>query len=457
MANEQRQIEFALKTTEQVSTMIANTGTLAESLVKAIMDCIDGSRTAKMFRNESLSAFYVDSAEKKAMIARFLRKQDIPFLTTKTQSGRDAILVRAGDQEALFNINRAIDQAKEAGWISKDAVMIRGEGHIKSYEDLDYAQAVLFLRKAEESGLGIHVREVAQGKYDVFFAEKDAPEMVRISSSVAYDLSGKGGDILRRQMQYQEENSCRIAERAAWTEPDTKGIPFYIVARNGDIAKRDAATFTYELDGEHRQRYCLQAVKNEKQINTITALMDRPVDLTPEQFAAYAKLGEKERAAYLDKIDKEHGCPDITAGEQDILRQKEESRSLIEEKLLQANPEQVYAAQILTNDDVSVESFIDSARDNYEMQHDMSQLGLTDPVLLDDARAMQNGFIIEEDPFTGDTFYVPEEQDEDLSLDFDREFERDLAADIADDERYMDAHDINGNEFVDDLEIPTPE
>ena len=77
MANEQRQIEFALKTTEQVSTMIANTGTLTESLVKAIMDCIDGSRTAKMFRNESLSAFYVDSAEKKAMIARFLRKQDI--------------------------------------------------------------------------------------------------------------------------------------------------------------------------------------------------------------------------------------------------------------------------------------------------------------------------------------------------------------------------------------------
>ena len=48
MANEQRQIEFALKTTEQVSTMIANTGTLAESLVKAIMDCIDGSRTAKI-------------------------------------------------------------------------------------------------------------------------------------------------------------------------------------------------------------------------------------------------------------------------------------------------------------------------------------------------------------------------------------------------------------------------
>lgn len=457
MANEQRQIEFALKTTEQMSTMVANSGMLAESFIKGIMDCIDGSRTAKMFRNEPLSAFYVDSAEKKAMIARFLRKQDIPFLTTKTQSGRDAFIVRAGDQEALFNTNRAIDQAKEAGWISKDAVMIRGEGHIKSYEDLTYAQAVLFLRKAEESGIGIHIREAEQGRYDVFFAEKDAPEMVRISSSVAYDLSGKGGEILRRQMEYQEKNSCRIAERAAWPGPDVESRPFYIVARNGDIAKRDAATFTYEMHGLHGQRYCLQAVKNEKQINTITALMDRPVDMTPKQFATFAKLNGKERAAYLDKIDKEHGCPDITAGEQEILRQKEENRSLIEKKLLQANPEQVYAAQILTNDDVSVESFIDSARDNYEMQHDMSQIGLPDPVLLDDARAMQNGFIIEEDPFTGDTFYVPEEQDEDLSLAFDREFERALAADIADDERYMDSYDINGNEFVDDLEIPTPE
>lgn len=457
MANEQRQIEFALKTTEQMSTMVANSGMLAESFIKGIMDCIDGSRTAKMFRNEPLSAFYVDSAEKKAMIARFLRKQDIPFLTTKTQSGRDAFIVRAGDQEALFNTNRAIDQAKEAGWISKDAVMIRGEGHIKSYEDLTYAQAVLFLRKAEESGIGIHIREAEQGRYDVFFAEKDAPEMVRISSSVAYDLSGKGGKILRRQMEYQEKNSCRIAERAAWPGPDVESRPFYIVARNGDIAKRDAATFTYEMHGLHGQRYCLQAVKNEKQINTITALMDRPVDMTPKQFATFAKLNGKERAAYLDKIDKEHGCPDITAGEQEILRQKEENRSLIEKKLLQANPEQVYASQVLTNDDVSVESFIDSARDNYEMQHDMSQIGLPDPVLLDDARAMQNGFIIEEDPFTGDTFYVPEEQDEDLSLAFDREFERALAADIADDERYMDSYDINGNEFVDDLEIPTPE
>lgn len=457
MANEQRQIEFALKTTEQMSTMVANSGMLAESFIKGIMDCIDGSRTAKMFRNEPLSAFYVDSAEKKAMIARFLRKQDIPFLTTKTQSGRDAFIVRAGDQEALFNTNRAIDQAKEAGWISKDAVMIRGEGHIKSYEDLAYAQAVLFLRKAEESGIGIHIREAEQGRYDVFFAEKDAPEMVRISSSVAYDLSGKGGEILRRQMEYQEKNSCRIAERAAWPGPDVESRPFYIVARNGDIAKRDAATFTYEMHGLHGQRYCLQAVKNEKQINTITALMDRPVDMTPKQFATFAKLNGKERAAYLDKIDKEHGCPDITAGEQEILRQKEENRSLIEKKLLQANPEQVYASQVLTNDDVSVESFIDSARDNYEMQHDMSQIGLPDPVLLDDARAMQNGFIIEEDPFTGDTFYVPEEQDEDLSLAFDREFERALAADIADDERYMDSYDINGNEFVDDLEIPTPE
>ncbi len=457
MANEQRQIEFALKTTEQMSTMVANSGMLAESFIKGIMDCIDGSRTAKMFRNEPLSAFYVDSAEKKAMIARFLRKQDIPFLTTKTQSGRDAFIVRAGDQEALFNTNRAIDQAKEAGWISKDAVMIRGEGHIKSYEDLTYAQAVLFLRKAEESGIGIHIREAEQGRYDVFFAEKDAPEMVRISSSVAYDLSGKGGEILRRQMEYQEKNSCRIAERAAWPGPDVESRPFYIVARNGDIAKRDAATFTYEMHGLHGQRYCLQAVKNEKQINTITALMDRPVDMTPKQFATFAKLNGKERAAYLDKIDKEHGCPDITAGEQEILRQKEENRSLIEKKLLQANPEQVYASQVLTNDDVSVESFIDSARDNYEMQHDMSQIGLPDPVLLDDARAMQNGFIIEEDPFTGDTFYVPEEQDEDLSLAFDREFERALAADIADDERYMDSYDINGNEFVDDLEIPTPE
>ena len=87
----------------------------------------------------------------------------------------------------------------------------------------------------------------------------------------------------------------------------------------------------------------------------------------------------------------------------------------------------------------------------------MSQIGFTDPILLDDARAMQNGFIIVDDPFTGDTFYVPEEQDEDLSRDFDREFERDLAADIADDERYMDSHDINGNELVDDFEIPTPE
>ena len=335
--------------------------------------------------------------------------------------------------------------------------MIRGEGHIKSYEDLTYAQAVLFLRKAEESGIGIHIREAEQGRYDVFFAEKDAPEMVRISSSVAYDLSGKGGEILRRQMEYQEKNSCRIAERAAWPGPDVESRPFYIVARNGDIAKRDAATFTYEMHGLHGQRYCLQAVKNEKQINTITALMDRPVDMTPKQFATFAKLNGKERAAYLDKIDKEHGCPDITAGEQEILRQKEENRSLIEKKLLQANPEQVYASQVLTNDDVSVESFIDSARDNYEMQHDMSQIGLPDPVLLDDARAMQNGFIIEEDPFTGDTFYVPEEQDEDLSLAFDREFERALAADIADDERYMDSYDINGNEFVDDLEIPTPE
>lgn len=457
MANEQRQIEFALKTTEQMSTMVANSGMLAESFIKGIMDCIDGSRTAKMFRNEPLSAFYVDSAEKKAMIARFLRKQDIPFLTTKTQSGRDAFIVRAGDQEALFNTNRAIDQAKEAGWISKDAVMIRGEGHIKSYEDLTYAQAVLFLRKAEESGIGIHIREAEQGRYDVFFAEKDAPEMVRISSSVAYDLSGKGGEILRRQMEYQEKNSCRIAERAAWPGPDVESRPFYIVARNGDIAKRDTATFTYEMHGLHGQRYCLQAVKNEKQINTITALMDRPVDMTPKQFATFAKLNGKDQAAYLDKIDKEHGCPDITAGEQEILRQKEENRSLIEKKLLQANPEQVYASQVLTNDDVSVESFIDSARDNYEMQHDMSQIGIPDPVLLDDARAMQNGFIIEEDPFTGDTFYVPEEQDEDLSLAFDREFERALAADIADDERYMDSYDINGNEFVDDFEIPTPE
>lgn len=352
MANEQRQIEFALKTTEQMSTMVANSGMLAESFIKGIMDCIDGSRTAKMFRNEPLSAFYVDSAEKKAMIARFLRKQDIPFLTTKTQSGRDAFIVRAGDQEALFNTNRAIDQAKEAGWISKDAVMIRGEGHIKSYEDLTYAQAVLFLRKAEESGIGIHIREAEQGRYDVFFAEKDAPEMVRISSSVAYDLSGKGGEILRRQMEYQEKNSCRIAERAAWPGPDVESRPFYIVARNGDIAKRDAATFTYEMHGLHGQRYCLQAVKNEKQINTITALMDRPVDMTPKQFATFAKLNGKERAAYLDKIDKEHGCPDITAGEQEILRQKEENRSLIEKKLLQANPEQVYASQVLTNDDV---------------------------------------------------------------------------------------------------------
>lgn len=455
MANEQRQIEFALKTTEQFSTMAANTGVLAESMVKGILDCIDGSRTAKMFRNETLSAFYVDSAEKKAMIERFLRKQDIPFLTTKTKSGRDAVIVREGDQETLFNINRAIDQSKEPGWVSKDAVMIRGEGHIKSYEDLTYAQAVLFLRKAEESGLGIHVREAEQGKYDVFFAEKDAPEMVRISSSVAYDLAGKGGDILRRQLEYQEKNSCRIAERAAWPEPGLKDSSFYIVARNGDIAKRDAATFTYEMnDG---RQYRIQAAKNEKQINTVTALMDRPVDLTPEQFAAFAKLDEKGRAAYLDRIDQEHGYCSFTLEEQAILQQKEASRSLIEEKLLQANPEQIYASQVLTNDDVSVASFVDSARDNFEVQHDMSQIGFTDPILLDDARAMQNGFIIVDDPFTGDTFYVPEEQDEDLSRDFDREFERDLAADIADDERYMDSHDINGNELVDDFEIPTPE
>ena len=435
MANDQRLLDFMLKTTEQYSTMLSNLSSLSENFVKILMDCLDGSRVGREFRNEPLSAYYAESVEQKEMISRMLTKQGIPFITTRTNSGRDAFIVRQKDSEALFAMNRAFVQSRQAGLITKDAVMIRGDGKVKSYEGLSFAQISLFLRKAEEKGIGVAAWESEQGKYTLFFAQKDAVEMVKISSSVAYDLSGKSGDFLRRQMEYYENRTLGIAERAAWPE---QGADFYIVGRNGDIAYCNAVSFTYEKGGVQTR---IQSAKHEQEVNAIVALMDRPVELSLEQFHAYARMKEKERQGYLDRIDKEQGCPVATKEEEALLASKEASRSLVEKKLLQANPEQIYATKALTDDVVSVDSFIDAARDNWEQQHDLAQAGVNDPVLFDDARAIQSGFIFNDEPYTGDTFYVGRSVEElDLA---DHAWKRDMQRDILDDH----------NNF----EIPSPE
>ena len=438
MPENQRLLDFSLRTTEQFSSMAANFTAVGENIVKTLMDCIENSKVGKELKRDTLAAFYIDNFQKKEMLCAMLRKENIPFIVTKTKSGRDAILLGEKNIDRLFAMNRALDQSHEKGLISKDAVMFRGEGSISSYENLTYQQASLFLVKAEEKGIGINVQEATQDKYTLYFAKKDSAEIVKLSASVAYDLSGKTGDILKKQMDYYEKNTCKLAEKAAWEKTDSS---FYLLGKNGDVALRNAVSFIYEkADGE---KYFMQVAKHEKEINQIVCLMDRPTEMTEEQFSRYLKMDKDGRLSYITQLDAEQGCPQLSSQERQLLEKKEECRSLMEEKLLQLNPEQVYATKALSDDTVSTSSFIEASRDNWEQQHDMAQIGVDDPTLFDDARAMQNGFIITEEPFTGDTFYT-DGYEEALSLD-QHDYDKDISFDRMD------------QGFLDDYEIPEPE
>lgn len=446
MANDERLIDFAIKALEQISTMQVNSLKIGEEFVKTVSDFLTNSRIGKEFRGKPLMAYYAPNDRDFDTMKLMLKNQEIPFLTMQTRSGEDAILIREEDKDRLSEINQSILDSRRPGQVSKDAVMIRGNGEINSYSELSSEQAYLFVKKAEERGVSVCARESGPGKFSLFFADKDSQQVLKIAASVAYDLSGKTGQVIKDQINYQEKNARRIG--LDMLNPNIKK-DIYIVGRNGDVAiKRDA--FFYYNSG--KTKYRLPIHGNENKVTDIVALMDRPVDMDTASFNKYMALQTKDRQEYLDELDNQHGAPVISEEMKLQLKGKESQRHLIEEKLLQANPAQTYIRESVQNQAQDVDRYIQSAKAEWEHQHDMAQMGVDDPVLLDDARAMQNGFVFTEDPYIGDTSFYdngPFMEYTDEDIEFFAGIEEMMQRDLADEAAFMDLHDQDGDFIYD--------
>lgn len=354
MANEEQTLQFMMQSMEQYSSVAKNMSEALGALIHSFLDMMrdnTGAKELKKYLDERdehgrykhKPAVYFAKKGHEHTLERMLDKEGISYVNCRREDLDGNVMFMVADKDVarvdrVFNKFRA--ERSQGGMIPKEVLWDQADGNVLKIKNVPVEDLLLFAEKAKHAGVNIAL----QGEHDILFDRKDAPTMERVAASVSYDRSGKAGEILAKQARYENENACRIGEAAI----KANERPFYIVDRKSGVAMCTDRSLEYMKDGErtyfrkplvplkHDVLAPTEEMKREYQkLNAFVVTLDHPIDLTEKEYRKYKTLDRAEKARFLEQIDKEHGKPEITSEDRQILKLHESGRDVMEEKIYQ--------------------------------------------------------------------------------------------------------------------------
>lgn len=245
---------------------------------------------------------------------------------------------------------------REGGQVSKKDMLEETKGNYGSIGPLNEAEAFLVEHYSKKMNVPITMDTSIDGTSRVFFAGGDAARMDRISREVEKDLNGEGGEVVRKQVEWESHNDAKMLNRIIndYDDPENgKRMPkgTIIVSENGyriDVRRRDylitrpnGTTVALSRNPRKLERISTedggvrdgQAVRTQKILEGEIGGMKRMAILSPEGAARYDRGGEIEKRQIVENAQRESGRPEITDYDREAIRRNLERRELIEAKL----------------------------------------------------------------------------------------------------------------------------
>lgn len=395
-----------------------------------------------------------------AALDRRLKAEGITHVKTyNTELGKNAGMLLYADYDAV-KVEKVINQFRseigEHGITALKIVQDKSEMAMMKIDNLTYYATKLFSEHAKEIGADISITENNNDCYGIKFNACDKDKVQMIQAAVAVELSGEAGNILKKQLDYENEKMLKIDCLIMDAYQKEK---FYVCGLDGSCLMFDRKRTSYR----GKEGNFLLSQKNLKYYEMAVGLahtIQGAVILNEKDYQKYCSLKDDEKKSFLINEDIKMGRPEISEQEYRILRDMRDKRTLYEAKLSMENPVQWKLEYALLNDEMRMDAFQAlEAVNKQEMEEHVSEE-------LDDSILEQAKRIYEEMEFEKSNDTRERQHLEDLILDTDLAIDEEKL--MRDYEKFMNEYDsirdmndvlgdalddINSNWIPDDYEF----
>lgn len=373
------------KTMTDVLKSVANDRVTPNSIIKAMNTTLNKA----INEGEADVLFTVPDSAKLKEIQSKLFKNDV-YCQTGIYKGKGIIITFTNQREmAQHVLNKHFAEA-DFKLVSARELNSVANGNVASFMVNSEEKAIMIQKRCEQNGIQTNI--VHEDKsFVVRYAEDDKDIMDQIKQDVAIDFSGEAGKLLEKQLEWENNNVCTVIN-ATINGDYEKGS--YIADKTGNSYLR---INRYDVEVFREGEGSISIRRSDKEfadkINAEICKMDGPVHLSEEQFQRIKDSIGRERADQLLDIEREQGRPVLSQQDYLLLAKKEQERELINEKLNQDHPGEVRRDLNDYNVHQPVICFKEAERENFEANHDISEIEQDDAILLDDARAANERMI----------------------------------------------------------------
>lgn len=430
------EVNQAINTMFRAADLMLNVPKSMTDVLKAVVDdkvtpnaVVKAMNTTlnKEIEKGNANILYMDpDPEKLKEVEKMLMYNDV-YCQTGIYKGRGVVITLEAQRETaqmVFNKYFAKDEFK---FVSPTELNSVSNGAVHSFTVDSEEQAIMIQKRCEQNNIQTNIvhssklsrvenpraaedvmsimREEGEENYvtrhtecfQIRYCEKDKEIMEQIKQDVAIDFAGKGGSIITKQLQWENQHTCDVLNSVLNVEYQ-RGT--YVADKNGNsicINKYDVDIM--RSDGTSEKIKYRDAEYTEKLTYEICR-MNHPVHLTEERMNELKNLSDKQRDEYILDVEREQGRPAITKEEYFILAAKEKERALLNEKLNQEHPDSVRRDLNDYNSEQPLICFKEVEKENYEASHDISESEFVDATILNDASAINEGMIDSNDGFT---------------------------------------------------------
>ena len=286
-------------------------------------------------------------------LERAFQKEGITYLRSNDMANGGICIFLYADRnreraEQVFAKFRA--EHGRAGIADQSVFWAYAKDDVRTLTGLSVHEAMLFSEKAEKAGILVSMDEPQKGVFALHYAGRDMPVLEDIKATVALELSGKSGEALKAQLDYENRTFTEISERLQ----QSPEAPFYVVDLSGNTMEVTDRGIRYEGDKGVITIDRLEEAYWER-ANELLLEFRNPTLLNQAEMERLSANPDKRRI--LSEISKDHGRPQITREEYLEAREKLEQKELYEMKLAMEDPDHSRIAFNIEDADLRLGTF----------------------------------------------------------------------------------------------------
>lgn len=320
--------------------------------------------------------------------------------SSKNNERMHFIAIHNSEMEAARSIINAFQRERSRGGITDPCLFGRyADQSIRVIENVDNMAAMMFNRYCEQAHIPILLRGPDGSElWQIVYAEKDNMQMDLICDSVAIDMSGEYGNIVKRQLEW--ENNYRInARNIILNGRDEHGeklpVETALVDQEGREIEIKRTSMIFR-DGNVEKSIPLKREDEiERAIKGLFREMKDPVLLANTDYEKFKNLSENEKSNFLIDIERRSGRPVLSRVEMEVVAATEVKRTAIQQKLNQSVYGSLSELQNPYNVDQSFWGFKEAELENYQDIHDRFESRFADGELFNEANAIDDGLMEE--------------------------------------------------------------